>query len=109
MQSILRAAEEEAAEIRRQARLSARGDDNLRSQVASLVGERNAMLAELTRMRNQLEGLMPPPAARPNPQPHHGGLAPPAPVPHPAPPVARPGWGTAADQPPAGGSGPAPA
>lgn len=102
MQSILRAAEEEAAEIRRQARSSARGDDNLRSQVAGLVGERNAMLAELTRMRNQLEGLMPP-GARPNPQPHHGA----PPVPHPAPPMARPGWGTAADQPPPGGPGPA--
>lgn len=84
MQSILRAAEEEAAEIRRQARLSTRGDDHLRSQVAGLVDERNAMLAELTRMRNQLEGLTPPPVARSNPQPTHGGLASPPPVPQPA-------------------------
>jgi len=106
MQSILRTAEEEAAEIRRQARLSARGDDHLRSQIAGLVGERTTMLAELTRLRNQLDGLVPPPAARPNPQLNYGGGANPPPIPHSASPMARPGWGPAADQPPPGAPGP---
>lgn len=65
MQSILRAAEEEAAEIRRQAHASTGGDDRLRAQVADLVGERDAVLGELNRMRGQLEGLISDPAARP--------------------------------------------
>lgn len=57
MQSILRAAEEEAAEIRRQARASTQGDDQLRAQVAHLAGERDAVLAELDRMRGQVADL----------------------------------------------------
>jgi syndecan 1 len=57
MQSILSAAEEEAAEIRRQALASRPGED-LRAQVADLVNQRDAVLSELARMRGLLEKMM---------------------------------------------------
>ncbi|MBW0119502.1 DivIVA domain-containing protein, partial [Pseudonocardia abyssalis] len=65
MESILAAAEEEAAEIRRNAHLAARAEtDGVRSQVADLVRQRDSVLAELTRMRSQLEGLLAAPTAQ---------------------------------------------
>jgi syndecan 1 len=65
MQSILQAAEEEAAEIRKKARSAARAEEeNVRAQLADLVRQRDAMLAELTRMRGQLEGMLAAPTAR---------------------------------------------
>lgn len=57
MQSILSAAEEEAAEIRRQALASRPGED-LRAQVADLVDQRDAVLSELAKMRGLLETMM---------------------------------------------------
>jgi syndecan 1 len=57
MQSILSAAEEEAAEIRRQALASRPGED-LRAQVADLAGQRDAVLSELAKMRGLLETIM---------------------------------------------------
>jgi len=78
MQSILRAAEEEAAEIRRQAQAAARGDDRLRAQVADLVGQRDLVLAELNRMRGQLAGSTGGGLGRPRLQPEgpHAGVTP---------------------------------
>jgi hypothetical protein len=65
MQSILQAAEDEAAEIRKKARSAARAEEeNVRAQLADLVRQRDAMLAELTRMRGQLEGMLAAPTAR---------------------------------------------
>lgn len=64
MQSILQAAEEEAAEIRRSAQKAARSEtDGVRAQLADLTRQRDAVLAELTRMRSQLEGLLGAPTA----------------------------------------------
>jgi hypothetical protein len=57
MQSILSVAEEEAAEIRRQALASRPGED-LRAQVADLVGQRDAVLSELAKMRGLIETMM---------------------------------------------------
>ncbi|MDN5932697.1 MAG: hypothetical protein L0I24_16805, partial [Pseudonocardia sp.] len=65
METILQSAEEEAAEIRRSAHLAARAEtDGVRSQVADLIRQRDAVLAELTRMRSQLEGLLAAPTAQ---------------------------------------------
>jgi hypothetical protein len=65
MQSILQAAEDEAAEIRKKARLAARAEeDKVRAQLADLVRQRDALVAELTRMRGQLEGMLAAPTAR---------------------------------------------
>jgi hypothetical protein len=65
MQSILQAAEEEAAEIRHKARAAARAEEeSVRGQVADLVRQRDALLAELTRMRGQLEGMLSAPTGR---------------------------------------------
>jgi hypothetical protein len=65
MQSILQAAEEEAAEIRNQARTAARADEErVRAHLADLIRQRDAVLAELTRLRGQLEGLLSGPTAR---------------------------------------------
>ena len=73
MHAILQAAEEEAAEIRNKARTAARADEEratalraatrveeetARKTVADLVRQRDAVLAELTRVRGQLEGLL---------------------------------------------------
>ena len=73
MESILAAAEEEAAEIRRNAHRAARAEtDGVRAQVADLIRQRDAVLAELTRMRSQLEGLLAAPtAAMPAHEPAH--------------------------------------
>lgn len=85
MQRILQAAEEEAAEIRNRARFDG---GELRAQLADLVRQRDAVLAELTRMRGQLEGLLAAPTTRvtpvsrrdgapPTAQPRNAGAAPP--------------------------------
>ena len=79
MHAILQSAEEEAAEIRNRARAAARADeehaaglraavraeeDAARRTLADLVRQRDAVLAELTRVRGQLEGLLSGPTAR---------------------------------------------
>ncbi|MCX6467069.1 MAG: DivIVA domain-containing protein, partial [Pseudonocardiales bacterium] len=98
MQSILQAAEEEAAEIRRNAQRAARAEtEGVRAQLADLIRQRDNVLAELTRMRGQLEGMLAAPTAampsRPpgaRPQPWTPGV-PPGPVPAgPVPPGAGP-------------------
>jgi syndecan 1 len=62
MQGILQKAEEEAAEIRNRARASVRGEEEqakaLRSQVADLTRQRDALLSELSRMREQRQGML---------------------------------------------------
>lgn len=75
MQSILRAAEEEAAEIRRKARAEAAGDEGLRAQVAELVNQRDAMLAELNRVRGGADADAPDAAAPAGPVPGGGRWA----------------------------------
>jgi len=79
MHAILQAAEEEAAEIRNKARTAARADEEraaalravsraeeetARKTLADLVRQRDAVLAELTRVRGQLEGLLSGPTTR---------------------------------------------
>src|SRR6478752_6389571 len=79
MHAILQSAEEEAAEIRNRARAAARADeeraaglraavraeeDAARRTLADLVRQRDTVLAELTRVRGQLEGLLSGPTAR---------------------------------------------
>ena len=79
MHAILQSAEEEAAEIRNKARAAVRADeeraavlraavraeeDTARRTLADLVRQRDAVLAELTRVRGQLEGLLSGPTAR---------------------------------------------
>ena len=79
MHAILQSAEEEAAEIRNKARAAVRADeeraaglraavraeeDAARRTLADLVRQRDAVLAELTRVRGQLEGLLSGPTAR---------------------------------------------
>src|SRR5690606_7123354 len=65
MQSILQAAEEEAAEIRNKARAQARAEEEkVRAQIADLQRQRDALLKELTRMRGQLEGMLAAPTGR---------------------------------------------
>jgi DivIVA domain-containing protein len=79
MQTILQAAEEEAAEIRAKAQAAARAveersvtarasvreeEEAARSELAHLVRQRDAVLADLTRVRGQLEALLSGPTAR---------------------------------------------
>ncbi|MBN9102155.1 MAG: hypothetical protein J0I49_29270 [Pseudonocardia sp.] len=65
MQSILQAAEEEAAEIRNKARAGARAEtESVRAELADLVRQRDAVLHELTRLRGQLEGMLHAPTGR---------------------------------------------
>jgi hypothetical protein len=79
MHAILQKAEEEAAEIRGKARAAARADEEraaalrastrteeetARKTLADLVRQRDAVLAELTRVRGQLEGLLSGPTTR---------------------------------------------
>lgn len=65
MQSILQAAEEEAAEIRQKARAAARAEtESVRTELADLVRQREALLAEITRLRGQQEGLLAGPTAK---------------------------------------------
>jgi hypothetical protein len=79
MQSILQAAEEEAAEIRGKARAAVRAEEEraggvrasakaeeeaARRNLADLVRQRDAVLAELTRVRGQLEALLSGPTTR---------------------------------------------
>jgi syndecan 1 len=79
MNAILQSAEEEAAEIRKKARAAVRADeeraaglraavraeeDAARRTLVDLVRQRDAVLAELTRVRGQLEGLLSGPTAR---------------------------------------------
>jgi hypothetical protein len=79
MHAILQSAEEEAAEIRNKARAAVRADeeraaglraavraeeDAARRTLTDLVRQRDAVLAELTRVRGQLEGLLSGPTAR---------------------------------------------
>ena len=57
LQSILQAAEKEAAEIRDNALAAARAEEKeVRAQLADLVRQRDALLDELTRTRGQLKG-----------------------------------------------------
>ncbi len=64
MESILAEAEAEAAEIRRNAQRAARAEtDGVRAQLADLVRQRDNVLAELMRMRGQLEGMLAAPTA----------------------------------------------
>jgi syndecan 1 len=62
MNAILQAAEEEAAEIRGKAlssQAAARAEEEtIRSTLTDLVRQRDAVLADLTRVRGQLEGLL---------------------------------------------------
>jgi syndecan 1 len=77
MQSILQAAEDEAAEIRKKAHAAARVEqETVRAQLADMVRQRDAVLAELTRMRGQLEGLLAAPTARITLPPREGAPAP---------------------------------
>jgi hypothetical protein len=77
MQSILQAAEEEAAEIRNKARAESRAEqEQVRAQLADLTRQRDALLAELTRMRGQLEGLLAAPTARINVPPRDAAPSP---------------------------------
>lgn len=79
MHAILQAAEEEAAEIRHKARAAARAEEEratalraatraeeetARRTLADLVRQRDSVLAELTRVRGQLEGLLSGPTTR---------------------------------------------
>jgi DivIVA domain-containing protein len=79
MQTILQSAEEEAAEIRAQARQAVRAEEErltkaraatraeeeaARAAIANLVRQRDEVLADLTRMRGQLEALLSGPTAR---------------------------------------------
>ena len=79
MQTILQAAEEEAAEIRAKARSAVRSEEErlaaarsaaraeeekARVTLANLVRQRDAVLADLTRVRGQLEALLSGPTAR---------------------------------------------
>ncbi|MCF7551578.1 hypothetical protein [Pseudonocardia sp. WMMC193] len=72
MQSILQAAEEEAAEIRAAARRDASAmhdssrqeSESLRTELSELHRQRDAVVAELTRLRGQLEGMLAAPTAR---------------------------------------------
>ena len=79
MHAILQAAEEEAAEIRGKARAAVRAEEEraggvrasaraeeeqARRNLADLVRQRDAVLAELTRVRGQLEGLLSGPTTR---------------------------------------------
>jgi hypothetical protein len=79
MHAILQAAEEEAAEIRRNARAAVRAEEEraggvrastraeeetARRNLVDLVRQRDAVLAELTRVRGQLEALLSGPTAR---------------------------------------------
>jgi len=64
MQRILQTAEEEAAEIRARARAEAQaGQGPVPAEIAELREERGVVLAELTRMRGQLEALLAAPTA----------------------------------------------
>ena len=82
MQSILQAAEEEAAEIRARAKADAKAaedhaassraaartdEDSARTTLADLIRQRDAVLADLKRLRGQLESLLASPTARPIP------------------------------------------
>ena len=59
MQRILQAAEDEAAEIRRQAHKAARAEqENTRAQLAHMMRQRDAVQAEVARLRDQMEGLL---------------------------------------------------
>lgn len=105
MESILSSAEEEAAEIRGRARAE---EQALRAQLVDLYRQRDAVLAQLARMRGQLEGLLsgptarlavpgdaaprPSPSPRPpaRPAPGPSGPGPDAGVPVPPPPAAAP-------------------
>ncbi|MEN3270241.1 hypothetical protein [Pseudonocardia sp.] len=92
MQSILQAAEDEAAEIRKKARSAARAEEeNVRAQLADLVRQRDAVLAELTRMRGQLEGMLAAPTARITLPPRDSSPAPTRPRDTPAPAPSLPG------------------
>jgi syndecan 1 len=72
MQSILQAAEEEAEEVRGAARREARAEresaqresEGLRTELAELNRQRDAVVAELTRLRGQLEGMLGAPTAK---------------------------------------------
>jgi hypothetical protein len=105
MQSILQAAEEEAEEIRSAARRdaavahdSARQEgESVRAELGELHRQRDSVVAELTRLRGQLEGMLAAPTARfavtppasagaPRPRPSEGEEQPrPRPRPKPAP------------------------
>jgi len=72
MQSILQAAEDEAEEIRGSARREAQAEaeavrrhtDAAHDELAEVNRQRDAVVAELTRLRGQLEGLLAAPTAR---------------------------------------------
>jgi hypothetical protein len=68
MQTILQAAEEEAAEIRAKAQAERRADEEkvagIRRSLVDLARQRDAVLAELTRVRGQLDGLLAAPTTR---------------------------------------------
>jgi hypothetical protein len=73
MQSILQAAEEEAAEIRRQARRSVQADEEgLRRRLGELVRQRNIVLGDLNRLRSQIETMLSGSSARMPLAPPHG-------------------------------------
>ena len=89
MQSILAEAEAEAAEIRRNAHQAARAEtEGVRAQLADLIRQRDAVLAELTRMRGQLEGMLAAPTAS-MPARSGPGYRPGPPLPPPGPDPAR--------------------
>lgn len=85
MQSILQAAEEEAAEIRTAAKRDAgaeresarRESESMRTELSELHRQRDAVVAELTRVRGQLEGMLAAPTARfaVTPQPVQSGAS----------------------------------
>jgi hypothetical protein len=116
MQSILQAAEDEAAEIRKKAHAAARAEqETVRAQLADMIRQRDAVLAELTRMRGQLEGLLAAPTARITLPPREGAPTPtarqrdgsgaPKPGPAPASPPGGPASGTRPAPPPSAPTG----
>jgi len=110
MQSILQAAEEEAAEIRSKARSAARAEsDSVRAELADLVRQRDVVLNELTRLRGQLEGLLGAPTARMAAAPREVANARPSSGPGPANAAQVPGHVRPAGGPPKPRPGPAPA
>src|SRR4051794_20510602 len=82
MQNILQAAEEEAAEIRGKARAAARAErESVRAELADLIRQRDALRAEVGRMRGGPAGGpgpgVPRPGGRPAPAHDHSGAPPP--------------------------------
>src|SRR5690242_8987934 len=77
VQGMLAKAEEEAAEIRNRARSAARAEEErVKGQLADLTRQRDALLAEIGRLRGQRDGLQQAPVAAPTSRMPSSGPAP---------------------------------